>query len=163
AALHAGKPSHGRSTQPAVRSDSSPLPVTACPSRQWMNCGRRRTPSSLCLWRRSAGQFTRLPARRRGIARKDSSRWRLRMPSRGLRNPEWAPPASKSSYHSGGESWPSEPYYTGPEGRNYFIPNLWPLKPEGFASAAAAYYAEMEKLAALLMRLTALGLDVDEY
>jgi isopenicillin N synthase-like dioxygenase len=80
-----------------------------------------------------------------------------------LANAGTTPPDLKEFYHFGRESWPSEPYYTGPEGRNYFIPNLWPLKPEGFATAAAAYYAEMEKLAALLMRLTALGLDVDEY
>jgi isopenicillin N synthase-like dioxygenase len=72
------------------------------------------------------------------------------------------PPDLKEFYHFGRESWPNEPYYTGPEGRNYFIPNLWPRKPAGFANAAAAYYAEMEKLAAFLMRLTALALDLDE-
>src|SRR5262249_21135462 len=51
----------------------------------------------------------------------------------------------------------------GAEGRNYFIPNLWPLKPQGFADAAQAYYAEMENLAALMLRLTALALDLDEH
>src|ERR1700758_3614133 len=73
------------------------------------------------------------------------------------------PPDLKEFYHFGRESWPNEPYYTGPEGRNYFISNLWPLKPQGFADAAQAYYAEMEKLAALMLRLTALALDVDEH
>jgi isopenicillin N synthase-like dioxygenase len=73
------------------------------------------------------------------------------------------PPDLKEFYHFGRESWPNEPYYTGPEGRNYFIPNLWPLKPQGFANAAQAYYAEMEKLAALMLRLTALALDLEEH
>jgi isopenicillin N synthase-like dioxygenase len=72
-------------------------------------------------------------------------------------------PDLKEFYHFGQERWPNEPYYTGPEGRNYFIPNLWPAQPKGFADAAAAYYAEMETLAALMMRLTALALDVDEH
>jgi isopenicillin N synthase-like dioxygenase len=72
------------------------------------------------------------------------------------------PPDLKEFYHFGRESWPNEPYYTGAEGRNYFIPNVWPLKPEGFAQAADAYYAEMEKLAAFMMRLTALALDREE-
>jgi len=73
------------------------------------------------------------------------------------------PPDLKEFYHFGRESWPNEHYYTGTEGRNYFIPNLWPLRPEGFANAAAAYYAEMEKLAAFLMRLTALALNLEEH
>jgi isopenicillin N synthase-like dioxygenase len=72
------------------------------------------------------------------------------------------PPDLKEFYHLGREGWPEETYYTGPEGGRYFIPNLWPRTPEGFASAAAAYYAEMEKLAAFMMRLTALALDREE-
>ena len=69
----------------------------------------------------------------------------------------------KEFYHLGRENWPEETYYTGPEGRRYFIPNLWPRTPEGFAHAAAVYYAEMEKLAALMMRLTALALGLEEH
>jgi isopenicillin N synthase-like dioxygenase len=72
------------------------------------------------------------------------------------------PPDLKEYYHFGRESWPAEPYYTGAEGRRYFIPNLWPTEPAGFAEAAARYYAEMETLVVLLMRLTALALDLDE-
>jgi isopenicillin N synthase-like dioxygenase len=75
-----------------------------------------------------------------------------------------APPDLKEFYHlSRAESWPDEPYYTGVEGRRYFIPNLWPSQPPSFAACALAYYAEMEKLAAFLMRLTALALDLDEH
>jgi isopenicillin N synthase-like dioxygenase len=68
----------------------------------------------------------------------------------------------KEFYHFGQESWPEEAHYTGPEGRRYFIPNLWPTAPEGFANTAAVYYAEMEKLAAFMMRLTALALGLEE-
>jgi len=50
---------------------------------------------------------------------------------------------------SAGERWPNEQYYTGPEGRNYFIPNLWPRKAGGLCEwRPQTYYAEMEKLAA---------------
>jgi isopenicillin N synthase-like dioxygenase len=73
-----------------------------------------------------------------------------------------APPDLKEFYHFGRESWPEETYYTGPEGRRYFIPNFWPATPERFADAAAAYYAEMEKLAAFMMQLTALALGLEE-
>ena len=73
------------------------------------------------------------------------------------------PPDLKEFYHFGRESWPQEPYYTGAEGRRYFIPNFWPARPQRFADAAAAYYAEMEKLAALMMQLTALALGLDEH
>jgi isopenicillin N synthase-like dioxygenase len=69
----------------------------------------------------------------------------------------------KEFYHFGRESWPEETYYTGPEGRRYFIPNFWPATPERFANAAAAYYAEMEKLAAFMMQLTALALGLEEH
>jgi isopenicillin N synthase-like dioxygenase len=69
----------------------------------------------------------------------------------------------KEFYHLGRENWPQETYYTGAEGRRYFIPNLWPSAPQGFANAAAVYYAEMEKLAAFMMRLTALALGREEH
>ena len=73
------------------------------------------------------------------------------------------PPDLKEFYHFGRESWPDEPYFTGAEGRRYFIPNLWPTHPAGFAAAAARYYGEMENVAALMMRLTALALERDEH
>jgi isopenicillin N synthase-like dioxygenase len=73
------------------------------------------------------------------------------------------PPDLKEFYHFGRESWPDEPYYTGAEGSRYFIPNLWPQQPAGFGAAAAHYYGAMEKVAALMMRLTALALERDEH
>jgi isopenicillin N synthase-like dioxygenase len=68
----------------------------------------------------------------------------------------------KEFYHLGRERWPDEPYYTQGEGPRYFIPNLWPDRPEGFAEAAEQYYSEMEKLSACLLALAALGLGLRE-
>ncbi|MCK8787306.1 isopenicillin N synthase family oxygenase [Roseomonas sp. NAR14] len=73
------------------------------------------------------------------------------------------PPDLKEYYHLGRESWPDEPYYTSGEGRRYFIPNLWPERPAGFREAAAAYYAAVERLALEMLRLSALGLGIDEH
>lgn len=73
-----------------------------------------------------------------------------------------APPDLKEFYHFGREAWPDDPYYTGEEGKAYFIPNIWPDRPAGFRRAANAYYAAMEELVGHLMRLAALALDLDE-
>jgi isopenicillin N synthase-like dioxygenase len=81
----------------------------------------------------------------------------------GYGNARETPPDLKEYYHFGRERWPDEPYYNSPEGKRYFIPNLWPERPAGFAVAAERYYGEMEKLALEMMRLAALGLGVDEH
>jgi len=78
-------------------------------------------------------------------------------------NANMTPPDLKEYYHLGRESWPNEPYYTSAEGQRYFIKNVWPRRPAGFAEAAARYYAEMERLVGDLMRVTALGLSIDEH
>lgn len=77
-------------------------------------------------------------------------------------NAEATPPDLKEYYHFGRERWPDDPYYTSDEGRRYFIPNIWPEQPPGFAAAAERYYAEMEALTGVMMRLTALALGLDE-
>jgi isopenicillin N synthase-like dioxygenase len=77
-------------------------------------------------------------------------------------NANMTPPDLKEYYHLGRESWPHEPYYTAPEGQRYFIKNVWPRRPTGFAEAAARYYGEMEQLVGVLMRVAALGLGIDE-
>ena len=74
-----------------------------------------------------------------------------------------APPDLKEFYHCGRAAWPDEPYFTGAEGRRYFIPNHWPEKPAGFGAAAERYYATMERLDLELMRLAALALGIDEH
>ena len=81
----------------------------------------------------------------------------------GYGNANMTPPDLKEYYHFGRETWPDEPYFTSPEGRRYFIQNLWPADPPGFGAAAARYYAEMERLVGELMRLSALGLRLDEH
>ncbi len=73
-----------------------------------------------------------------------------------------APPDLKEFYHFGREDWPDDPYYTGPEGRAYFIPNIWPDRPADFRPAAQAYYAAMERLVDTLMALAALALGLPE-
>ena len=45
----------------------------------------------------------------------------------------------------------------------YGIANIWPDRPEGLRETWLEYYAELEDLAADLMRLFALGLDLDEH
>jgi len=77
-------------------------------------------------------------------------------------NAEAAPADLKEYFHFGRETWPDDPYYTSAAGQRYFIPNLWPADPSGFRDAAAAYYAAMEEVISLMMRLAALGLGVDE-
>lgn len=73
-----------------------------------------------------------------------------------------APGDLKEYYHFGREHWPDEPYYTGAEGRRYFMPNRWPAEPAGFADAAAAYYAHMERLTGQMMSLVALALGIPD-
>jgi isopenicillin N synthase-like dioxygenase len=68
----------------------------------------------------------------------------------------------KEFYHIGRERWPNEPYFTAGEGPRYFIPNLWPEYPQGFAAAAEGYYAAMEALGERLLALTALALGLPE-
>ena len=78
-------------------------------------------------------------------------------------NDRETPPDLKEYYHFGRETWPDEPYFTGPEGRRYFVQNLWPARPAGFKEAAERYYAEMERISLALMRLAALALGRDEH
>jgi isopenicillin N synthase-like dioxygenase len=81
----------------------------------------------------------------------------------GRANAGAAPPDLKEFYHIGREAWPDEPYYTGAEGLRYFIPNFWPQTPSGLGQAAARYYAAMEAVVGLMLRLTALAMDRDEH
>ena len=73
-----------------------------------------------------------------------------------------AEPDLKEFYHFGRDSWPDEPYYIGDEGRRYFIPNLWPEAPAGFAEAALEYYRAMEVLEGHLLHAAAIALGIGE-
>jgi isopenicillin N synthase-like dioxygenase len=73
-----------------------------------------------------------------------------------------APPDLKEFFHVGPVDVGADAYYTGPEGRAHFVPNIWPARPPGFAAAATTYYRSMDRLIVFLMRLAALALGVDE-
>jgi isopenicillin N synthase-like dioxygenase len=57
---------------------------------------------------------------------------------------------------------PDEVYYRRPEAYPSFTPNLWPERPAELRGVWTEYYRTMEKLAARLMRLFALALDLPE-
>ena len=73
-----------------------------------------------------------------------------------------APPDLKEFFHIGPLDVTTDSYYTSELGRRHFMPNIWPVAPAGFESAASAYYRAMSALIIELMRLAALALDVDE-
>jgi isopenicillin N synthase-like dioxygenase len=54
-----------------------------------------------------------------------------------------------------------DPYYHPEMARKYFPPNVWPPRPAGFRRIYGSYYS-MERLAADLMRVFALALELDE-
>jgi isopenicillin N synthase-like dioxygenase len=79
-----------------------------------------------------------------------------------LANDAEAPPDLKEFFHVGPVDVTGDPYYTSAEGRQHFVPNVWPAAPAGFERAATAYYRAMSELVVRLMRLAALALGVDE-
>jgi isopenicillin N synthase-like dioxygenase len=73
-----------------------------------------------------------------------------------------APPDLKEFFHVGPVDVGDDAYYTSAEGRQHFLPNLWPARPPGFEAAATAHYRAMARLVTFLMRLAALALGVEE-
>jgi isopenicillin N synthase-like dioxygenase len=73
-----------------------------------------------------------------------------------------APPDLKEFYHVGPVDVGADPYYTSARGRQFFLANIWPEAPAEFRDAAITYYRTMHGLVGFLMRLTALGLGLDE-
>ena len=74
-----------------------------------------------------------------------------------------AKPDLKEFYHFGREHLPADdPYYTGPEGSLYFIPNLWPDKPEAFKRSALAYWDALDMLSANVAHIVAAALGLPE-
>jgi len=57
---------------------------------------------------------------------------------------------------------PDEEYYRRPEAYPSFAPNLWPARPAGFRAVWTQYYRAMEELAARIMDIFAVALDVPE-
>jgi isopenicillin N synthase-like dioxygenase len=58
---------------------------------------------------------------------------------------------------------PTNPYYTSEQGARSIIPNVWVDAIPGFETTLRAYYRAMESLSLALMRLSAMGLDLDEH
>jgi isopenicillin N synthase-like dioxygenase len=73
-----------------------------------------------------------------------------------------APPDLKEFFHVGPVDVGDDAYYTSAEGRQHFIPNIWPERPADFERAATEYYRTMSGVIRFLMRLAALALEVDE-
>jgi len=57
---------------------------------------------------------------------------------------------------------PDEAYYRRPEAYPSFAPNLWPARPADFRAVWTRYYRAMEQLAARIMRIFAVALDLRE-
>jgi isopenicillin N synthase-like dioxygenase len=76
---------------------------------------------------------------------------------------EPTPPDLKESYSIGPIAVDrDDPYYTCAEAGPHFAPNLWPERPADLQAVWTAYFTAMEKLAADLMRMFALALDLPE-
>jgi isopenicillin N synthase-like dioxygenase len=75
-----------------------------------------------------------------------------------------SPPDYREGYKIGTLNVPQgDPYYHSHEARKFFPPNVWPPEPAGFRQVYEDYYRVMERLAADIMRIFALALDVDEH
>jgi isopenicillin N synthase-like dioxygenase len=58
---------------------------------------------------------------------------------------------------------PKDPYFSSEAAGKHFYPNLWPERPAGLREAYSDYYRAMGSLAAQLMRIFALALDLPEH
>jgi isopenicillin N synthase-like dioxygenase len=57
----------------------------------------------------------------------------------------------------------NDPYYQTEMARKFYVPNVWPARPPKFRPTIEQYYRIMECLAADIMRIFALALDLDEH
>ena len=73
------------------------------------------------------------------------------------------PPDYREAYKIGVTVPADDPYYQKPEAKKFFQPNVWPSNPEDFRPTYEAYYKAVESLAADVMRIFALALDLDEH
>ena len=76
---------------------------------------------------------------------------------------EPAPPDLKESLSIGPiDVDPADPYFSGAAAGPHFAPNVWPAQPAELKPVWTAYFHAMEQLAADLMRMFALSLDLPE-
>ena len=73
-----------------------------------------------------------------------------------------APADLKEMIDMGPVDVPGGEYYERPDAKNFFHPNLWPAKPDGFRPVMETYYRRMNRLANDLMGIFALALDLPE-
>lgn len=73
-----------------------------------------------------------------------------------------SPPDYQEGFTAGRPRIPDEPYWHTEFARTFNSPNVWPARPAEFRSVYEAYYAVMEGLAADIMRIFALALELDE-
>ena len=72
---------------------------------------------------------------------------------------EQSPPDLLERFRMGRFDVPDDAYHRA-RAATWFVPNIWPAQPPGFANALKTYFTTMEVLSARLMRLFALALDL---
>ena len=75
---------------------------------------------------------------------------------------EERPPDLKEAYSMGPVDSAYDEYHYGPAGARYFAPNIWPDRPADMPRVWEAYYREMTRLSADVMRIFAVALDMPE-
>ena len=75
---------------------------------------------------------------------------------------EETPPDLKESYSCGPCGVGYDEYHFGAEGERFFALNVWPENPAGMQRLWESYYRELERLAADLMRIFAVALNLPE-
>jgi isopenicillin N synthase-like dioxygenase len=76
---------------------------------------------------------------------------------------EASPPDLKESFSIGPIDTPDDAYHRAASPGNFFAPNVWPQRPDGFRQIYEDYYHEMERVSTTLMRIFAMGLGMDEH
>ena len=75
---------------------------------------------------------------------------------------ENSPPDLKESFSCGPFNSDYDEYHFGQDGKRFFAPNIWPERPQEMRNLWEQYYSEMENLAAILMKIFALALNLPE-
>ena len=71
-------------------------------------------------------------------------------------------PDLREAYPFGRPHIPDDPYYAAPEAAYAYEPNIWPVSSPGFEETTRAYYAALETLNLLMLRIFATALDLHE-
>lgn len=73
-----------------------------------------------------------------------------------------APPDYSERFIIGRTVDPGISYFSSDRARRVFVPNIWPERPDGFEKTWREYYAAMDKLAKMILRIFAIALDLPE-